>query len=92
MRDRIWTNDERTVLVSLWADGTLELATRDHPSHTWGPPVRLLEDEVVRRALSEEPGTIGGDARAKWIATMDHEDLLRLRNAVGAEIHRRSVQ
>jgi hypothetical protein len=43
-KDRIWVNEERTVLVRLWAGGTMEVARRDDPSHTWGPPVYLTEE------------------------------------------------
>lgn len=38
---QLWTNEERTILVTLWEDGTMEVAFRDDPSHTWGPPVVL---------------------------------------------------
>lgn len=43
-KDRLWVNEERTVLVRLWASGKVEVARRDHPSHTWGPPVYLEEE------------------------------------------------
>lgn len=43
-----------------------------------------------RIALSRDEG-FGAETRSRWLATLDHEDLLRLRNAVAAEIHRRSV-
>jgi hypothetical protein len=44
--DAIYVNEERTVLVSIWANGNLvTVATRDHPSHTWGPPVYLQEEK-----------------------------------------------
>ena len=29
-------------LLTTWADGTLELATRPHPGATWSPPVVLM--------------------------------------------------
>lgn len=29
-------------LLTEWADGTRELATRPHPGATWGPPVTLV--------------------------------------------------
>lgn len=39
-------NDERTVLVRIWPGGTTEVATRETPAHTWGPPVIVKpEDE-----------------------------------------------
>ncbi len=42
--DRLWVNTERTVLVRLWANGTVEVARRESPEHTWGPPVYLTEE------------------------------------------------
>lgn len=44
MNYRLWVNDERTVLVRLWEDGTCETATREASEHTWGPPVYLHEE------------------------------------------------
>lgn len=46
MSYRLWVNEERTVLVRMWEDGKVEVATREHPSHTWGPPVMLVEERV----------------------------------------------
>ena len=43
---RLWVNKERTVLVRLWNNGTVEVATRETPAHTWGPPVYLAEERV----------------------------------------------
>lgn len=43
-KDRIWVNEERTVMVRLWSEGTVEVARRDTPAHTWGPPVYLKEE------------------------------------------------
>jgi hypothetical protein len=50
--DRIWVNEERTILVTQWDNGTIQVATRDHPSHTWGPPTTLTEE-----AQMHNPGT-----------------------------------
>lgn len=36
---RLWVNGERTVLVTMWDDGTVTVANRETPAHTWGPPV-----------------------------------------------------
>ena len=44
MRHRLWVNAERTILVRLWEDGTIEVATRKTQAHTWGPPVYLAEE------------------------------------------------
>jgi len=41
---RLWVNDQRTVLVRMWPDGRVEVALRDDPTHVWGPPIRLTED------------------------------------------------
>jgi hypothetical protein len=41
---RLWVNEARTVLVTLWKSGTVEVATREAPDHTWGPPVRCDEE------------------------------------------------
>lgn len=41
---RLLVNPERTVFVRSWPDGTMEVAFREDPSHTWGPPV-LVRDE-----------------------------------------------
>jgi hypothetical protein len=46
MTYRLWINVERTVLVRLWEDGRVEVATRESPLHTWGPPVYLTEELV----------------------------------------------
>ena len=44
-KDRLFVNAERTVLVRLWANGRVEVARRDSPDHTWGPPVYLEEEK-----------------------------------------------
>lgn len=44
---RLWVNEARTVLVRLWDSGTVEVATRETPAHTWGPPVVLTEEKVT---------------------------------------------
>lgn len=42
---RLWVNRERTVLARVWlGSGIAEVATRDDPSDTWGPPTRLLQE------------------------------------------------
>jgi hypothetical protein len=49
---RLWINDERTVLVRLWSDGTMEVATREDPSYVWGPPTYVNEKYVDEKALA----------------------------------------
>lgn len=44
MRYRLWVNTERTILVRLWDNGTLEIAFRPDPEHIWGPPLILDEE------------------------------------------------
>ena len=44
MKDRVYVNAERTVMVRIWASGTVEVSTRQHPAETWGPPVYLSEE------------------------------------------------
>lgn len=43
---RLWVNEERTVLVRLWASGVVEVATRESPADTWGPPVTCEEEKT----------------------------------------------
>lgn len=35
----------RQVLVTQWEDGTQEVATRDEPFGSWGPPLALVRTE-----------------------------------------------
>jgi hypothetical protein len=44
-RYRLFVNDQSTVMVEVWPTG-VHVSTRDHPSHTWGPPVTLAEEKV----------------------------------------------
>lgn len=46
MTYRLWVNAERTLLVRLWEDGSVEVATRPSSAHTWGPPVAMSEERV----------------------------------------------
>ena len=48
---RLWVNEERTVLVRLWEatdarPQICEVARRETPAHTWGPPVAMTEEKV----------------------------------------------
>jgi len=45
--DRLFVNEDRTVLCRLWANGTVEVAQRSEPDHTWGPPVYLIEEGLA---------------------------------------------
>jgi hypothetical protein len=43
---RIFVNERRTILVTIWPDGSMHVATRAEPSHIWGPPVRVTEEKT----------------------------------------------
>lgn len=47
MKYRLWVNDERTLLVRVWEDGTCEVARRDDGVETWGPPTLLTEEKIT---------------------------------------------
>lgn len=42
---RLWVNEEKTVLVTFWRGGSVTVATRETPAHTWGPPVYCEEEQ-----------------------------------------------
>jgi hypothetical protein len=46
---RIYVDAERTILLTLYANGRLTVATRDDPDELWGPPIELMLDDVVWR-------------------------------------------
>jgi len=46
MTYQLFVNEARTVLVRIWSNGVIEVALRDHPSDTWGPPITLTEEKV----------------------------------------------
>lgn len=40
----LYTNPERTVLLTVWQEsGVMTVATREDSSNTWGPPIELKE-------------------------------------------------
>lgn len=41
---RLWVSDK--ILVRMWDDGTVEVATRSGSGATWGPPTQLREERV----------------------------------------------
>lgn len=43
---RLWVSDDRRMLVRLWDDGRVEVATRANTWETWGPPTYLNEERV----------------------------------------------
>lgn len=42
---RVFVSDDRCTLVDLWPDGTVTVATRNHPSEIWSPPTYLKEEK-----------------------------------------------
>ena len=40
----LYVNKERTVLVTIEEDGTIYVAMRETPSHTWGPPTKCEKE------------------------------------------------
>lgn len=42
----LFVNDERTVLVRMWSNGPVEVATRPDPHAIWGPPVTVQMERV----------------------------------------------
>lgn len=53
---RLWVNTERTLLVRQWSDGPVEIAERDDPGMTWGPPVTTSTLPSWIDNLTEEQG------------------------------------
>ena len=43
---RIWVNEERTVLVTMWDSGVVTVATRESSAHVWGPPIDVVEEKT----------------------------------------------
>ncbi len=56
---RLWVSDDRCTLLRIWGpaidvttsrtnpdDKIVEVAIRETPNHTWGPPVSLYEETV----------------------------------------------
>ena len=42
---RVYVNDDRTVLVRMWASGEIEVARREFPGDIWGAPQVLKEEK-----------------------------------------------
>ena len=60
---RLYVNFDRTRLLRMWESGLVEVAERDSPDHTWGPPVTLEEERIEQAASKQDgedqPSTIG---------------------------------
>lgn len=50
MNYRLWVNEERTILVRMWENGEVEVATRESADAIWSPPVDMREEPVRARA------------------------------------------
>ena len=48
MKYRLWVNEESTVMIEVWENGDVTVATRAERGHTWGPPVRMHEEDTGR--------------------------------------------
>ena len=46
MTYRLYVNVDSTVMVRMWSNGVVEVATRDHRGGIWGPPTPLVEEQV----------------------------------------------
>ena len=55
----LWVNQERTVFVRMWESGNVEVAMRESPWHTWGPPVYLTKESVVTGPSPEASPPLG---------------------------------
>lgn len=42
----VYVNEDRTVLVTVWDDGTAHVATRPHMDAIWGPPVIVQQEPL----------------------------------------------
>lgn len=49
MDEGLWVSADRTILVEVWGDGSVFVATRDAPDGIWGPPVIVLPEHVAPR-------------------------------------------
>lgn len=58
MSYRLWVNEERTVLVRQFSEQGVEVALRDEPGHTWGPPM-LCAPEVIHSPPYEQAAKDG---------------------------------
>lgn len=41
---RLWVNEARTILVRLYENGDMEVASRPRPGATWGLPIAVHEE------------------------------------------------
>ena len=65
MSYRLWLNPERTVFVRQWEGGTVEVATREHPSGIWGAPQILTEEQPEQASADERSGEASSPLKGK---------------------------
>jgi hypothetical protein len=41
---RIYINEDRTILVRVWADRTMTISMRESKKHIWGPEIPLFAE------------------------------------------------
>jgi hypothetical protein len=51
---RLWVSEDRTRLVRLWADGSMEICERPDPGAIWGPPIAVQEERDGSHDQEEE--------------------------------------
>lgn len=66
MPDHRYVNDERTVLVWVRDDGTVQVALRSEPAATWGPPIACPVE-------GNQPPTIA-DVRGAAALALEHAE------------------
>lgn len=52
---RLYVNEERTVLVRIWPNGSVEASFRATSDHIWGPPIPLVDDSPADEPEDREP-------------------------------------
>jgi hypothetical protein len=81
-----WVNEERTRLVTAWSNGCVELAERETPAHTWGPPIALARDGVFDLPAPERPHqylVVDGDRVVERFEAVGAEAAQNLQTATG---------
>jgi hypothetical protein len=51
---RLWVSEDRTRLVRLWGDGSMEICERPDPGAIWGPPITVTEERDGRPDQKQE--------------------------------------
>lgn len=85
----LYVNADQTVMVRQWDDGTVEVATRDHPGDSWGPPITVVSahvdgDVIANEVCAEYPAHVAVDAVIELLRDIS-------RNYAGAHVNAGSV-